>query len=114
MATKTVWRVYVDYGEGYGWVPVSWVGTFDTEAEAHDWINGDHDWECSVRAMEETVEVDEEEEDTSPSASITLTVTVTPHQAEVLMGLLAHSIEDDNKYYQVLQPIYEQLTEEYN
>ncbi len=114
MATKTVWRVYVDYGEGYGWVPVSWVGTFDTEAEAHDWINGDHDWESPVRAMEDTVEVDEEEEDTSPSASITLTVTVTPHQAEVLMGLLAHSIEEDNEYYQVLQPIYEQLIEEGN
>lgn len=112
MATKTVWRVYVNYGEGYGWVPVSWVGTFDTKAEADDWINGDHDWESPVEAMEETVEVDEEEEDSSPSASFTLTVT--PHQAEVLMGLLAHSIEDDNKYYQVLQPIYEQLTEEYN
>ena len=54
--SKTVWRVYVDYGSGYGWVPVSWVSPFDTEEEANEWINDDHDWESPVRAIEEEVE----------------------------------------------------------
>jgi hypothetical protein len=33
------------------------------------------------------------------------------YQAEVLQGLLAHIIAE-NEYYEVLQPVYEQLTEE--
>lgn len=54
--SKTVWRIYVDYGSGYGWAPVSWVPPFDTEEEANEWINDDHDWESPVRAIEEEVE----------------------------------------------------------
>lgn len=53
---KKIWRVYVNYGEGNGWVPVSWAPTFSTEAEANEWINGDHDWESPVEAQEEEVE----------------------------------------------------------
>jgi hypothetical protein len=30
---------------GEGWVPLSWAPTFDTEQEANDWINQDHDWD---------------------------------------------------------------------
>jgi hypothetical protein len=57
--SSTIWRVYVNYGEGYGWVPVSWAPTFDTQEEAHEWINEDHDWESPVRAIEQEVEEDE-------------------------------------------------------
>lgn len=53
---KKIWRVYVNYGEGNGWVPVSWAPTFPTEAEANEWINGDHDWESPVEAQEEEVD----------------------------------------------------------
>ena len=61
-----VWKVYVDYGEGYGWVPVRWAPTFDTQAEANEWISGDHDWESPVRAFPKEVEdEDEDEEDNS-------------------------------------------------
>lgn len=104
VTTKTVWRVYVDYGSGYGWVPVNWAPTFDTESEAHDWINGDHDWESSVRAMEDTVEVDE------------LTITITRTEAEVLAGLLGqHFDEDKEDYYRFwLESVYDQLTKEDN
>ena len=56
--SKTIWRIYVDYGSGYGWVPVNWAPTFDTEEEANEWINDDHDWESPVTAHEE--EVDDE------------------------------------------------------
>jgi hypothetical protein len=45
---KTIWRVYVDYGSGYGWVPVNWAPTFDTEEEAREWISRDHGWESPV------------------------------------------------------------------
>ena len=57
---KTIWRVYVDYGSGYGYVPVSWAPTFDTKEEANEWINDpSHDWVSYVRAIEEEVEVEE-------------------------------------------------------
>ena len=57
---KTIWRVYVDYGSGYGYVPVSWAPTFDTKEEANEWINDpSHDWESSVRAEEVEVEIEE-------------------------------------------------------
>jgi recombination DNA repair RAD52 pathway protein len=55
---STVWKVYIDYGSGYGWVPVNWAPTFETESEANEWINGDHGWESSVRAIEMEVEDD--------------------------------------------------------
>lgn len=59
---KIVWKVYVDYGSGYGWIPVSWSPTFETEQEANDWINEpDKDWESPVRAV--SVEVEEDEPD---------------------------------------------------
>jgi hypothetical protein len=54
--SNTIWRIYVDYGSDYGWVPVSWAPTFDTKEEANEWINGDHDWESPVEAIEEEVE----------------------------------------------------------
>ena len=57
--TKTRWRVYVNYGSGYGWVPVDWAPKFDTEEEAHEWINDDHDWESPVTAEKEEYEEDE-------------------------------------------------------
>jgi hypothetical protein len=100
--TKTVWRVYVDYGSGYGWVPVNWAPTFKTETEAHDWINGDHDWESPVRAMEDTVEVDE------------VTITITSAEAEVLAGLLAQKIDEDDYFQLWLEDVYTQLIEEDN
>ena len=47
-----MWRVYVNYGEGYGWVPVNWAPTFTSKTEAEEWINdGTHDWECLVEAQ---------------------------------------------------------------
>jgi hypothetical protein len=106
MATKTVWRVYVNYGEGYGWVPVSWAGTFETKAEADDWINGDHGWEAMVEAQEDEVEVDDEPvEDVVEQSHPTLSLSVT--QAEHLMGtlaeILAHKLDD------TLEDIYDQL-----
>ena len=60
--TKTIWRVYVNYGEGYGWVPVRWAPTFDTKEEALEWVNQDHDWESPVDVDSEEIEIDEEEE----------------------------------------------------
>jgi len=60
--SKTIWRVYVDYGSGYGWVPVNWAPTFETEEEANEWINDDHDWESPVEAIEEEYEEEEEDE----------------------------------------------------
>jgi len=60
--SKTIWRIYVNYGEGYGWVPVNWAPVFDTEKEANEWINDDHDWESPVEAIEEEVEEDEEDD----------------------------------------------------
>lgn len=38
-------------------------------------------------------------------------ITATDFQAEVLQGLLANIIAE-NEYYAILQPIYEQLTKE--
>jgi hypothetical protein len=61
--SKTIWRIYVNYGSGYGWVPVNWAPTFDTEEEAHEWINDDHDWESPVTAHQEEVEEDEEDDE---------------------------------------------------
>jgi hypothetical protein len=61
--SKTIWRVYVDYGSGYGWVPVRWAPLFDTQEEANEWISGDHDWESPVRAFDEEIEEEEEEEE---------------------------------------------------
>ena len=59
--SKTIWRVYVDYGSGYGWVPVNWAPTFETKEEAKEWMYDDsHDWESPVRAIEEEVEEDED------------------------------------------------------
>jgi hypothetical protein len=44
-----MWRVYVDYGSGYGWVPVSWAPTFKSKTEAEEWAYDDsHDWESPV------------------------------------------------------------------
>jgi hypothetical protein len=44
-----MWRVYVDYGSGYGWVPVNWAPTFKSKTEAEDWVNDpSHDWESPV------------------------------------------------------------------
>jgi hypothetical protein len=61
--SKVVWKVYVDYGSGYGWIPVSWSPTFDSEQEANDWINEpNRDWESSVRAVSIDVEDEEDEE----------------------------------------------------
>jgi len=61
--SKVVWKVYVDYGSGYGWIPVSWSPTFDSEQEANDWINDpDRDWESPVRAVSVDVEDEEDEE----------------------------------------------------
>jgi hypothetical protein len=54
--SSSVWKVEVDYGSGYGYVPVSWAPTFETEAEAIEWINGDHDWESHVRPYEVQLE----------------------------------------------------------
>jgi hypothetical protein len=54
--SNTIWRIYVDYGSDYGWVPVNWAPTFDTKEEANEWINDDHDWESPVEAIEEEVE----------------------------------------------------------
>ncbi len=61
--SKSVWNIYVDYGEGYGWVPVRWAPAFETLAEAQEWISGDHDWESPVRAFQDEVEDDEDEDD---------------------------------------------------
>lgn len=47
------WRVYIDYGSGYGWVPVNWAPVFDTLDEANRWISGDHDWEARVEAFQD-------------------------------------------------------------
>lgn len=56
--SKIVWKVYVDYGSGYGWTPVSWSPTFETEQEANDWINDpEKDWESYAKAM--SVEIEE-------------------------------------------------------
>jgi hypothetical protein len=38
-------------------------------------------------------------------------LTLTDFQAEVLQGLLANTIAE-NEYYAILQPLYEQLVEE--
>jgi hypothetical protein len=54
------WRVYIDYGSGYGWVPVNWAPVFDTLDEANKWISGDHDWEARVEAFQEEEETDEQ------------------------------------------------------
>ena len=60
--SKVVWKVYVDYGSGYGWIPVSWSPTFDSEQEANDWINDpEKEWESYAKAM--SVEVEEDEPD---------------------------------------------------
>jgi hypothetical protein len=57
LMSSSVWKVEVDYGSGYGWIPVSWSPTFDSEQEANDWINDpDRDWESHVRAYEVEVE----------------------------------------------------------
>ena len=58
--SKKLWRIYVNYGEGYGWVPVNWSPIFDTEEEANEWMNKDYDWESPVRV--DWFEVDEDEE----------------------------------------------------
>ena len=61
--SKVVWKVYVDYGSGYGWIPVSWSPTFDSEQEANYWISDpNRDWESSVRAVSVDVEDEEDEE----------------------------------------------------
>jgi hypothetical protein len=54
--SKKIWRVYVNYGEGYGWVPVNWAPTFDNEEDAREWINQDHGWESPVDIDWEEVE----------------------------------------------------------
>lgn len=54
--SKTIWRVYVNYGSGYGWVPVNWAPSFSTEAEANEWISRDHGWESPVEAQEYEIE----------------------------------------------------------
>ena len=59
--TKKLWRVVLNYGSGYGWVPVNWAPIFDTEEEAHEWMSQDHDWDSPVDV--DWFEVDEEEED---------------------------------------------------
>jgi hypothetical protein len=60
---KVVWKVYVDYGSGYGWIPVSWSPTFDSEQEANDWINDpEKEWESYAKAMSVEVEDEEDEE----------------------------------------------------
>jgi len=62
--SKVVWKVYVDYGSGYGWIPVSWSPTFDTEQEANDWINDpEKEWESYAKAMSVEVEDEEDEPD---------------------------------------------------
>lgn len=59
---KTVYKAYIDYGSGYGWVPISWAPTFDTKEEAEAWVQDDkHEWESRVDIHE--VKVDKEEED---------------------------------------------------
>lgn len=60
--SKTIWRVYLNYGSGYGWVPVNWAPVFDTEAEAREWISQDHDWDAPVDVEPEEWEEEEEEE----------------------------------------------------
>lgn len=54
--SKTIWRIYIDYGDC--WVPVQWAPTFNTEEEANNWINDDHDWESPIKAIEEEIEED--------------------------------------------------------
>jgi hypothetical protein len=62
--SKVVWKVYVDYGSGYGWIPVSWSPTFDSEQEANDWINDpEKEWESYAKAMSVEVEDEEDEPD---------------------------------------------------
>jgi hypothetical protein len=61
--TKTIWKVYLDYGSGYGWVPVRWAPVFDTEEEAREWAHReDHDWDAPLDVMSEEWEQDEEDE----------------------------------------------------
>lgn len=61
MSTRTIWRVYLNYGSGYGWVPVNWAPVFDTEEEAWEWVRQDHDWDAPVDVDSEEVEIDEDE-----------------------------------------------------
>jgi hypothetical protein len=57
--SSSVWKVEIDYGSGYGYVPVSWAPTFDTKAEAQEWIYDDsHDWESHARPYEVELEDD--------------------------------------------------------
>lgn len=60
--TKKRWRVYLNYGSGYGWVPVNWAPIFDTEEEAREWIMQDHDWDAPVDIDWEEYEEDEDGE----------------------------------------------------
>lgn len=51
-------RWIVESNIGYGWEKVDWVGSFDTEEEAYDFIYGDDPtdtgrWDGQVRAIEE-------------------------------------------------------------
>ena len=59
--TKTRWKIYIRYDDG--WWPVQWAPYFDTKEEADAWIADDHDWDGWVEAEEEEYEPDEEEGD---------------------------------------------------
>jgi beta-mannanase len=58
--SKTVWRVCINYGSGYGWVPVRWAPIFDTKEEALEWARQDHGWESPVDVFDEEWEEDDD------------------------------------------------------
>jgi hypothetical protein len=56
MATKTVWRVYANYGAGYGWVPVNWAPIFDTKEQAWAWVLDGREWDSDIDVQDEEVD----------------------------------------------------------